>query len=839
MKLSMCSMFVIGAFVISGCESSGSDNDDANGNGGQNCDNASDVVDCTLQALGVDTTVTAREVAISENNNEPLPESYAPLGASRAIEKFDELYSLNMTLSNSDDNPIDLTEIVPGPMSYTNSNLFSPDSADTPWTGNDYIQASVAADVTGDGMDELIVVYKDTSRSDVSVMLVTIGHSENSHAISTPRIVSNLQPTDLVISAGDFNGDGLSEPVIGMMFNGSASFVTMTNDEGTLSSAGSPINYSSTTYNTVTIAFAIGNLDYDREHELGVVINEYETNYSFNNNDGVSRYYLYDDASTSFDLLDEGMGTVSLSDGARNLKGADIAIGDVDGDGVDEFIIGGLTDIGNECDIDAEYALKVLDDSPRGFATLRAHAEEYQAVSGACESGSSRKLTFMHVNTVDIDGNNIPEIQANELIYHNLVDSGSLTALTVRETLNKSELFWASSSSSSGTFSWRSSSMVAADLTSDNRQNIAYTSDSIFPSAIRIWGLNDSGTWGELHTIPVDNFDDRPQLMPANVDDDSIKVRFKEGTHKLVFTEPLVIAALAAAPCSADFGQTLEDCRTAFGKASSSSVSKENAWSVSASASVGFETDFSAFGVKVSGFELVATVERGLRSFTDNTYTITKRVVHTTGPAEDSVIFFTVPMDVYTYIVTSHWDPELIGSEIQVRLTREPITIMTDREFYNNNLDEGGFKIDEAVFSHTAGDPFSYPGTAERDGLLNLYDGIASDEVDVGQGTGFVTAEVSVYEEVTNGKTYSIDTTVEMRATVGVVVVGVSIGGGTDKTISYGQGEESSYEGSVAQIPASSFSENAYRFGLFSYIYDAPSSDQMFEVINYWVRPQI
>ncbi|WP_028672137.1 hypothetical protein [Saccharospirillum impatiens] len=79
-----------------------------------------------------------------------------------------------------------------------------------------------------------------------------------------------------------------------------------------------------------------------------------------------------------------------------------------------------------------------------------------------------------------------------------------------------------------------------------------------------------------------------------------------------------------------------------------------------------------------------------------------------------------------------------------------------------------------------------------RDGWLNLYDGITSDGTNVGQGTGFVTADVSVFKEVTKGKTCSIDTTVEMKALVGAIVVGVSLGGGSDETISYGQYKESS-----------------------------------------------
>ncbi|OGI68348.1 MAG: hypothetical protein A2W18_01120 [Candidatus Muproteobacteria bacterium RBG_16_60_9] len=243
-------------------------------------------------------------------------------------------------------------------------------------------------------------------------------------------------------------------------------------------------------------------------------------------------------------------------------------------------------------------------------------------------------------------------------------------------------------------------------------------------------------------------------------------------------------------------------------------------------------------GVKVGGAEAVLSVEASMRKFTDNTYTLTRRVVHTTGPIEDSVIFTTVPLDLYTYKILSHPNPELVGGEIQVRMPREPITVMVDRNFYNDKVEAGSFKVDSRVFKHTEGAPFSYPTLAQRNGLLAQYDGVSSNEVDVGQGTGFVTTEVNIFEEVTKGTSYSLEMTLDLKATAGGFISGAKIGGGLESMISYGRGKESIYQGSVAQLPASNFPKDAYRFGLFSYVYDDSASSQQFEVVNYWVRPQ-
>jgi len=172
-------------------------------------------------------------------------------------------------------------------------------------------------------------------------------------------------------------------------------------------------------------------------------------------------------------------------------------------------------------------------------------------------------------------------------------------------------------------------------------------------------------------------------------------------------------------------------------------------------------------------------------------------------------------------------------------MPREPITTMVSRDFYNDRIDDDSFRVDERIFHHTEGVPLSYPGVAERNSLLSQYDGLMSDEVDVGQGTGFITAEVNVFEEVTQGETYGLSATLDLRTTAGGFINGVSIGGGADSTISYGRGSESIYQGSVAQLPSNHFPHDAYRFGLFSYVYEERGSDQSFEVVNYWVRPQL
>ncbi|MEO0603379.1 MAG: hypothetical protein AAF211_18210, partial [Myxococcota bacterium] len=253
-----------------------------------------------------------------------------------------------------------------------------------------------------------------------------------------------------------------------------------------------------------------------------------------------------------------------------------------------------------------------------------------------------------------------------------------------------------------------------------------------------------------------------------------------------------------------------------------------------AGVTVGFSQSFSVFGVEVGGVEVLSSVETSVGRTLGETYALTKRVVHTTGPLEDSVLFTTIPMDQYTYTITSHPNPELIGGEIVVSTPRTPIEALVTRELYNTSILEPELAIDERVFSHVEGDPRSYPTTADRDALLGRFEGLQSPEVDVGQGGGNSVVEISVFEEQSVGSSYGVSYSLDLKATAGSVVAGASVGWSAGNTVSYASGEESLYQGKVANLDAQSFIDDGYAYGMFTYIYDV--GGRQFEVLDYWVR---
>jgi len=320
-------------------------------------------------------------------------------------------------------------------------------------------------------------------------------------------------------------------------------------------------------------------------------------------------------------------------------------------------------------------------------------------------------------------------------------------------------------------------------------------------------------------------------MSDLQIDDDSMSLEYQSGGHRFVFTEPVVIAALAAAPCSTSLGQNLDSCRTAFGETTSTTNSTENAWNMTVGGSVGLKVGAGIFGQ----VEAVAETQRTVRKYSSTAYTVSKGVLRETGPIEDSVIFYTVPMDVYTYTVLSHPNPNLIGQEVEVRLPREPITVMTRRETYNANTEADALKIDSAIFEHTTGDPQSYPTVSRKDQLLSQHPGKDNGPKTVGEGGGSTTLSIVDLMQTTNGQAYAYSKSLDIKTTKGGVILGFTIGTEIEMAVEYTIGNETLYQGRVGNVSSEFFPQAIYDVGLFTYIYEDARTDQTFEVLNYWV----
>jgi hypothetical protein len=834
--------------LLAGCGSG--DSGGAGGTAGSSSDNVADA----LVALGVDVSETARQ----GDDMEPLPDDYTPFGSARAFDVNEELALVGIALADPafSDRGLTLMELdrVGTNAVYNDDALFAPEPETTPWAasvgdapGN--LRNASRGDFDGDGLEELAVVYREDGQS---VIQLQIYEDETQNFVLGQLLSLGSEPaTALSIESADFNGDGLSDLVVGIAKADGSMLLIVENTEGTLSVSATSINLPQSAPNsTIDLSIGTGNLDYDPSNELVVLVNE-----TFGEPEqGTTRYFIFDDAKNDFAPVADDLVRANLDNVNRTAIVADVSLGDVDGDNLDEIIFAGLTNFDPNGTCAYNYLLVALDDLVRNRVPIGA-AQEQPNIHGGCADG---QLRYVHVNTPDLDGDGVPEIQANELLYEDfaqfppwsrlIAPTGPMAGTEAEIEIPDSSLF-TNSEGFAGRFDARNSSMVVADLSSDERQDIVFYSQAT--NRLEVWGLSDPnpdppgpaaqlGQWRMLKAIeiadPGAGTDPvRPVLVTANVNHDSLSVSFDEGEYQLIFTEPVLIAALAAPPCYTDLGQNTDACRTEFGTSESTTVAIEDSFTVTAGVTVGFESEFSALGIKTAGIEVLATVKARAGRITSEAYTLTKRVVYTTGPIEDSVIFTTIPLDQYVYTIKSHPDPELIGSKIVVSMPRTPVEIQVQRDFYNANVVPGGPMIDSSVFTHIAGDPLSYPSEADKDGALGRYEGFEAGPRTVGGSGGAQTLEIVVATEAGSTTSYGMEYELSVQGTAGVVVAGFSVGVDTERSLQIVRGEESSYTGTVADLPPESFAANGYDWGLYTYVLDDHESGQEFEVINYWV----
>jgi len=807
------------SLTVAACSSG----DDSGGGGGTRVTPATTVEDA-LDNFQIDTTQTPR----LDSDGDPLPDDYAPFGSSAAIERFAELAFLGFETELVAGSRLSIAKERPDQNgNFSAELLHSIPTSETPWIVSSGInpanvRAAAAGDFDGDGIEELAVVYHEFDEPFIE--LIIIDDEADEFATSQPIIVSDKDPDGLAITAGDFNGDSRHDVAVGIVLPTGGEVVFLEQGAEGLELIADSVTITPVEAGwTYHMAMDAGNLDYDLGQELAIVFNERS------GSEGRSQHLVLDDARRSRAVLSSGPIRGEVDAEVFTAQVGDVSFGNLDEDPLDELVLGGLTNIsGTTTSIKSwGYLITVLDDAKRNLVQVTATKfdPQWQRLS---ESGQALSLNYLHVNALDIDGDGIDEIQANQFIFEDFINAPPWTEAYA---IPDGEIIW-ESGDGSRRFGPTDSAMEVGDVNSDRREDIIYISDA--QGDVRVWSLSIDG-FSEIDRIGADPGEGRPLIVPVNVDDDSIALEYSDGTYQLVFTEPMVIAAMAAAPCNEAWGQNPDACRTSYGTAESSTTNTENSQTITASASVGFSVEFSALGVKVGGAEAIATFSEEATEVQGTAYTLTQRVEHTTGPIEDGVLFTTIPIDQYTYTIVSHPNPELVGGEVVVSLPREPITVLTRREFYNAAILADAFHVDERVFEHVAGDPTSYPNRGEQATLLSQYEGIQSREVDVGEGGGSVSVGVSVYEEISSGSSYSWNASVDIKATAGVVVTGMSIGYGEGKTITLSSGSETSYTGTVANLDEENFTANPYSFGLFSYVYSDPGGQQ-FEVLNYWVN---
>lgn len=835
-----------------------------------NCNAASQ--DEALDCLGVPEDDSAR----ADRTGQPLPDSYSPLGPTKTVGASMELFMVGMQIAPPTpvgegdvlDNRAVLVELTDDPTGGLDTTVLDAQPPGTKWehdsrSGHPSAQTTRAAagpDLDGDGIDEIVVAYLDVDDPvNEGVVFFEIVN------VAAPQIVVTVPDArDVVLERIDVDGDGADELALGVA-TAEAGYVFIVDrdaaDRFYAVEAATKTMPRITTTGGASIELASGNLDRDNGEELAAVLNELNSNTS-----GTTTYSVFDDASTGYAALAASESIRVQDDGSFEAKVADVTLGDVDADGVDELVFAGLSELLGDTCTAYHHVYLVLDDAGDADAPLAPLAQlaedvRYIPSSGCSEVTDELPVYHVFVNALDVDADGVDEIQANLRVFDDLRHGVLNEMYAIDQEVLATPLGHGGSALSPAT-----TAIEVADVNGNGRDEIIVFGQHT--DQIVVWGLDgpslETAEFREMLVLPTAFYNSQtrvfPIILPTNVDTDGVVLKYSDAEYRFVFTEPVLIAALAAAPCADGIGQNTDACTTAYGLSQSMQAGVDGTVTVSAGEFVSFEGKDPFFGIGVEGKASVTTTASFSAS---KSYTLTESVEYTTGGLEDTVIFTTLPIDQYTYHIVAHPDPELVGTTVVVNLPRTPVTLQVEREFYNASVVEGSMKVDASVFLHTVGDLDSYPTEGDADALIStgglghlgplgdLVDSLGNPLIDaltgnglktsqaitVGQGTGQTSTEIVFTEESEYRAGAEIAYEAELAVTGGGVGVGSTVGGSVGAGLSWGSSNSTLYRGTIGSIDAENFADNLYSAGLFTYIYNYGNPDApQFEVINYWVE---
>lgn len=742
----------------------------------------------------------------------------APLASRSTLDRVDELVVLGLTYPTSTPNETSDFAVVEVEPEGGSTTLLTADEAEAPW-GRERVRASGGVDLDGDGKEEVVVAYIEEG----AVWVDIFDDADAGFTKTSERVVQvEGDVFGLSLTGGDFDGDGIEELMVAHSTPGLVTISRATTMSATL--VGQLEISGAAADSRLSVEMEPGRLDVDSPYELVIVINA---------SDSVARWVALDDARTGFEEL--GSGVVEARDETGRAESAEVAglgVGDFDDDGLDEIGLGGVIEVRpSESCFPFEMMVISIDDAVARFevqAELR-EARRYQP----CSAVSPWRMQNVFVDALDVDGDGIQELHVNDAVYDDLRGGAWIETWSVDQNH-----FYPLGDTHGGRLASDETAVTSGDFDADGMDDIAIYNrksgvefNTIFILGLR--GPNGVEGFGEKATIDV-GLNSEPDLVAVNVDSDSTTISYDEGSYEFVFTEPIVIAVLAAPPCDASSSQAERGgCQTSFGRTDLSGSSAGQQVQTRVSGHVGLEAGASFFGLfEVKARQTVTAIRNRTRSW-ERTYTLEETITYRSGHLEDAVVFTTIPYDRYTYTIATHPDPDLVGTRIVVSLPREPITLIADRTYYNSRLVEGAPQIDETVLPHTPGDVSSYPSRQQIASLAPA-GWLASDVVTVGQGTGSTEVTLTVSEEIREGGTLETGWQIDAEVTGGNVIVGWSAGQSETDSFMVISGEATTYQGSVPSLDADGFEDRFYSFGLFTYVKEQAGRE--YQVLNYWVE---
>ena len=738
-----------------------------------------------LQELGIVTNLGD----LKDPDGNPLPDDYNPLGKKYGVfSPLKEIYFAGYYYYAGrsqylvDDCQANLEGLYTSP-------------ADDSWVASQY-KNCIGADVDGDGLDEVVIVYFGGSTPNGTLNLKVIDNQNGTFSEYNKVIVSGIESLPNFpqyqpgLAGGDLDKDGKDEVI--MSFSYYAYIIEDKDHNYELTSK----NYS----NSSTLYVATGDIDGDSQDEF--IITYYY---------GSNAYCdIFDGDFTNPFAIRYNYTLHAANLGHTFEQRVHVCMGDIDGDRLDEIVFHGESEPGHE-----RWSICVMDDAKNDFKWLDFFTWTFLETLPYLANGFSPALAIL-----DYNGDGLDDIFASNAIYDYKVGSSTGHPESPKNTnIERIKLI----------FNDTVVNVYTGDVDGNaddplRKDEIVYFYDGKF------WIGGQDAQGNHQHQVVVNaGCNIYSIICLANVDNDTPVIGYT-GNHELLFTDPTVVAALACPPYHSNSGQNIESCGTSFGKSTAQGAEETESTGFSVGFSVGYEYE-DPFGVSKASFKI--TVENSLDWISCQSSEIEKYIAYSSGPGEDKVIFTAIPFDVYYYTIVSSPDPSERGNPMTINIPRKLQTLSVSRKFYNaNNGDHPD--IGETVLDHTIGNVWSYPTLAERDVLL-ADEGLFSMESPVGVGSGSITVGIRKSQAQGTGTYSDFSVKVESEVGSGGFTVGASAGFHYGHEYMITNTESTIYEGTVGDIPDVYYNpDKAYTFGLFAY--PSEHGGQAFTVVNYWVE---
>ncbi|MGN1218481.1 MAG: hypothetical protein ACI4TD_10990, partial [Phocaeicola sp.] len=193
---------------------------------------------------------------------------------------------------------------------------------------------------------------------------------------------------------------------------------------------------------------------------------------------------------------------------------------------------------------------------------------------------------------------------------------------------------------------------------------------------------------------------------------------FKYKGYQMAYSEPRIYALIAAPPTYVYGVNEIQpdyDFVTQWGYSRSTSMQTTTSSSINSSIIVGFEAEINApiTGTKLGGVEFTMKMQNECANSTSYNSTVTFSQYYEARD-DNRVVLQTTPYDTYTYEVVDAENVDEIGNKLVLSIPMETMTVGLGLNDYDRLMGDAKNTPDlHKVFSHTIGDPFSYPSNEQ------------------------------------------------------------------------------------------------------------------------------